>query len=201
MSKITSKRFVVRQSLIGKNQTIEVTFKNGNQVTYNHDKVYSIMKDNLNKLEYSFNSIERVGTPGVTGEGVPTPTVKLKVDSSIVTNISYYFDPSRTGTDSPIVEGSYLDVTNSPYLGNFTITSTSGQTITRGADTFKFSLNNEPEGAADITQASYTTSSVKAVGSIGAVRIVNSGGFYTRLPIVTSIQSNRQIERVLKLFL
>ena len=156
----------------------------------------SFSKDNLNKLEYSFNSIERVGTPGVTGEGVPTPTVKLKVDSSIVTNISYYFDPSRTGTDSPIVEGSYLDVTNSPYLGNFTITSTSGQTITRGADTFKFSLNNEPEGAADITQASYTTSSVKAVGSIGAVRIVNSGGFYTRLPIVTSIQSNRQIERV-----
>ncbi len=156
----------------------------------------SFSKDNLNKLEYSFNSIERVGTPGVTGEGVTSPTVKLKVDSSIVTNISYYFDPSRTGTDSPIVEGSYLDVTNSPYLGNFVITSTSGQTITRGADTFKFSLVNEPEGAADITQATYTTSSKKAVGSIGAVRIVNSGGFYTRLPIITSIQSNRQIERV-----
>ena len=156
----------------------------------------SFSKDNLNKLEYSFNSIERVGTPGVTGEGVPNPTVKLKVDNTIVTNISYYFDPSRTGTDSPIVEGSYLDVTNSPYLGNFVITSTSGQTITRGADTFKFSLINEPEGDADITQTSYTTSSVKAVGSIGAVRIVNSGGFYTRLPIVSSIQSNRQIERV-----
>ena len=50
MSKITSKRFVVRQSLIGKNQTIEVTFKNGNKVKYNHDKVYSIMKDTLSKL-------------------------------------------------------------------------------------------------------------------------------------------------------
>ena len=50
MSKITSKRFVVRQSLIGKNQTIEVTFKNGKSVTYNHDKVFSIMKDTLTTL-------------------------------------------------------------------------------------------------------------------------------------------------------
>ena len=50
MSKLTSKRFVVRKSLVGKNQTIEVTFKNGNSVTYNHDKVYDIMKENLEKL-------------------------------------------------------------------------------------------------------------------------------------------------------
>ena len=50
MSNLTSKRFVVRQSLIGKNQTIEVTFKNGKKVKYNHDKVYSIMKDTLTKL-------------------------------------------------------------------------------------------------------------------------------------------------------
>jgi|TARA_Y100001951_G_scaffold65951_2_gene52992 hypothetical protein len=58
MSNLKSKRFVVRKSLIGKNQTIEVTFKNGNQVTYNHDKVYSIMKDNLNKL----NCFEKYGS-------------------------------------------------------------------------------------------------------------------------------------------
>ena len=50
MSNLTSKRFVVRQSLIGKKQTIEVTFKNCNKVKYNHDKVYSIMKDTLSKL-------------------------------------------------------------------------------------------------------------------------------------------------------
>ena len=58
MSNLKSKRFVIRKSLIGKNQTIEVTFKNGNQVTYNHDKVYSIMKDNLNKL----NCFEKYGS-------------------------------------------------------------------------------------------------------------------------------------------
>jgi hypothetical protein len=55
---LKSKRFVIRKSLIGKNQTIEVKFKNGNSVTYNHDKVYSIMKDNLNKL----NCFEKYGS-------------------------------------------------------------------------------------------------------------------------------------------
>ena len=156
----------------------------------------SFSKDNLNKLEYSFNSIDRVGTPGVTGAGNPNPTVKLKVDRGIVTNISYYFDPSRTGADSPVSDGSYLDVTNSPYLGTFEVQSVQGATITRGADIIRFPLNNEPEAAADVNQASYMTSSVKAVGSIGAIRIVNPGGFYTRLPVVTGIQSTRQIERV-----
>jgi len=58
MSNLKSKRFVVRKSLIGKNQTIEVTFKNGNSVTYNHDKVYSLMKENLNKL----NCFEKYGS-------------------------------------------------------------------------------------------------------------------------------------------
>ena len=44
------KRFVVRKSLIGKNTTINVEFKNGKKVSYNHDKVYEIMKDKLNTL-------------------------------------------------------------------------------------------------------------------------------------------------------
>lgn len=50
MSNLKSKRFVVRQSLIGKNQVIEVTFKNGKSVTYNHDKVYEIMKSRLENM-------------------------------------------------------------------------------------------------------------------------------------------------------
>ena len=48
---LKSKRFVVRLSLVGKNQLIEFTNKKGNTVTYNHDKVYSIMKDKLNSLD------------------------------------------------------------------------------------------------------------------------------------------------------
>ena len=47
---INSKRFVVRQSLIGKDETINVTFKNGKTVTYNHDKVFDIMKDKLEAM-------------------------------------------------------------------------------------------------------------------------------------------------------
>ena len=48
---LKSKRFVVRLSLVGKNQLIEFTNKKGNTVTYNHDKVYSIMKSKLNSLD------------------------------------------------------------------------------------------------------------------------------------------------------
>ena len=50
MSKLNSKRFVIRKSLIGKNQIIEVTFKNGKQVTYNHDEVYEVMKSKLDTM-------------------------------------------------------------------------------------------------------------------------------------------------------
>ena len=47
---INSKRFVVRQSLVGKNKTIKVEFKNGKTATYNHDKVFAIMRDKLEAM-------------------------------------------------------------------------------------------------------------------------------------------------------
>ena len=47
---INSKRFVIRKSLIGKDTTINVEFKNGKTCTYNHDKVFEIMKDKLTLL-------------------------------------------------------------------------------------------------------------------------------------------------------
>ena len=50
MTKLNSKRFVVRQSLIGKNAEITFTNKKGDSITYNHDKVFSIMKENLTNL-------------------------------------------------------------------------------------------------------------------------------------------------------
>ena len=45
-----SKRFVVRKSLIGKNQMISFTTKKGDEVMYNHDKVFEIMKSTLESL-------------------------------------------------------------------------------------------------------------------------------------------------------
>ena len=50
MNELKMKRFVVRKSLIGKNQIITFTNKKGDEVTYNHDKVYEIMKDKLETL-------------------------------------------------------------------------------------------------------------------------------------------------------
>ena len=50
MQTLKSKRFVVRKSLIGKNQIIEFTNKKGDTYTYSHDKVYEIMKEKLEKM-------------------------------------------------------------------------------------------------------------------------------------------------------
>jgi hypothetical protein len=50
MNTLKSKRFVIRQSLIGKNTVISVTFKSGKTVKYNHDIAYGIMKSKLETM-------------------------------------------------------------------------------------------------------------------------------------------------------
>ena len=50
MNILKSKRFVVRKSLIGKNQVIEFVNKKGDKITYNHDKVFEVMKAKLETL-------------------------------------------------------------------------------------------------------------------------------------------------------
>ena len=50
MNNITSKRFVVRKSLLNTNTNITFTTKKGKTITYSHDKVFNIMKDNLTTL-------------------------------------------------------------------------------------------------------------------------------------------------------
>ena len=50
MNNITSKRFVVRKSLLNTNTEITFTTKKGKTYKYNHDKVFNIMKDTLTKL-------------------------------------------------------------------------------------------------------------------------------------------------------
>ena len=50
MSTLNSKRFVIRKSLIGKNQIISFTNKKGITIEYNHDIAYEIMKDKLNSM-------------------------------------------------------------------------------------------------------------------------------------------------------
>ena len=50
MNTITSKRFVVRKSLLNTNTNITFTTKQGKTITYSHDKVFNIMKDTLTNL-------------------------------------------------------------------------------------------------------------------------------------------------------
>ena len=52
MSTLNSKRFVIRKSLIGKNQIINFTNKKGITIEYNHDIAYEIMKDKLNAMNF-----------------------------------------------------------------------------------------------------------------------------------------------------
>ena len=47
---VKSKRFVVRKSLLGKETLIEFVNKNGDKITYDHDKAYEVMKETLDNL-------------------------------------------------------------------------------------------------------------------------------------------------------
>jgi len=43
-------RFVIRKSLIGKNEVITFTNKKGNEVKYNHDEVYNTHKERFESM-------------------------------------------------------------------------------------------------------------------------------------------------------
>ena len=50
MSKLETKRFVIRKSLIGKNTIITFVNKKQEKVSYNHDEVYNTHKEKLTTL-------------------------------------------------------------------------------------------------------------------------------------------------------
>ena len=47
---LTTKRFVIRKSLIGKNTIITFTNKKQEEVSYNHDEVYNTHSDKFNSM-------------------------------------------------------------------------------------------------------------------------------------------------------
>tara|TARA_A200000113_G_scaffold226021_1_gene249552 strand:- start:21434 stop:43285 length:21852 start_codon:yes stop_codon:yes gene_type:complete len=157
----------------------------------------SFSQDNQYKLEYSFNNIERIGTPGINAAGSSAPFVKFSVLGD-VTNISYYFDPSRTGADSPVGDNSFIDVITTPFQGTFAVS----QVLTDFQ--FRFPLLKEPERSSaeiindefDNPYSFYSTTSTRAVGPINTIKLVSPGGFYQKLPIISDIASFRQIEKI-----
>ena len=50
METLKSKRFVIRKSLLGKGTLVEFVNKKGDQITYDHDKAYEVMKETLDNL-------------------------------------------------------------------------------------------------------------------------------------------------------
>lgn len=154
----------------------------------------SFYRDNLYKIEYTFKNITRKGTPGFDEPG-NSPFISFKLTSDAA-NITYYADPSNLTSDGPVNTSSYIDVITSPYIGTYTITELQGGTVTQGPNKFKFELPSEPEKTAVASSSSYSTTSVKTVGPIAKVKLVNGGGFYKKLPQISDIQSSRKIERV-----
>jgi hypothetical protein len=51
LNELTTKRFVIRKSLIGKNVVITFTNKKGNECTYNHDDVYNKNQAKLDNMK------------------------------------------------------------------------------------------------------------------------------------------------------
>ena len=47
---LKTNRFVIRKSLVGKNQVISFTNKKGVNVKYNHDVAYKLLKSTLDNL-------------------------------------------------------------------------------------------------------------------------------------------------------
>ena len=156
----------------------------------------SFAQDNQYKLEYSFNVIEREGTPGLSS-ATETPVVKFTIGGE-VTNITYYFDPSRTGTTSPVGANSFIDVIKTPFDGRFTISEIISDTE------FRFPLLYEPEFTnaeiglddQDVPNTIYSTTSTKAIGPINSIKLISPGGFYKKLPVIDDISSNRKIEKL-----
>ena len=50
MSNLTTKRFVIRKSLIGKNTIITFVNKKQEKVSYNHDEVYNTHKERFEEM-------------------------------------------------------------------------------------------------------------------------------------------------------
>jgi hypothetical protein len=210
-SVLSKREFIVKLRDIAEsfltNQSITIFVKNpifkfiyGQQYTFDtsHSSMQghylSFYRDNLYKIEYTFKNIVRRGTPGFDEPG-NSPFISFKVTDDAA-NISYYADPSDLTSDGPVDNTSYIDVQPSPYIGSFEISDLAGGTVTSGPNRFKFVIDFEPEKIATTSLSSYSTTSTKAVGSIAKIRLVNGGGFYKKLPIVTGIASARKIERV-----
>ena len=79
---LESKRFVIRQTLVGKNQLVKVSFANGDVAEYNHDEVYELMKDKLALMNcfIKYKSYTSSASVPVIARSVSTITKAVKAE-------------------------------------------------------------------------------------------------------------------------
>lgn len=77
---LESKRFVIRKTLVGKNQLIKVTFANGDVAEYNHDEVYEVMKSKLETMNcfIKYKSYTSSASVPVVARSISTITKAVK---------------------------------------------------------------------------------------------------------------------------
>ena len=79
---LESKRFVIRKTLVGKNQLIKVNFANGDIAEYNHDEAYELMKDKLASMNcyIKYKSYTSSASVPVVARAIATITKAVKAE-------------------------------------------------------------------------------------------------------------------------
>ena len=80
---LESKRFVIRQTLVGKNQLIKVNFANGDVAEYNHDEAYELMKEKLVEMNcyIKYKSYTSSASVPVIARSIATITKAIKTEA------------------------------------------------------------------------------------------------------------------------
>lgn len=146
-------------------------------------------RDNLNKIEFDFRNIPLRNTSTTTTVGTYV-TIELTDD---IEQIIYYYAQDYSGDNSLVDPTSFVNIIDNPYSGTFTVTSKP----TTSSFTVNLTAEPDTETAANITSTKYSTTSKNVTGPISTVKLINSGGFYRKLPEVTGIITNRNITKII----
>jgi hypothetical protein len=142
--------------------------------------------------------ISGIGTIGITS----TANITLTINDSTPTNLFYKLVPTNLDRNSQIKKDILIDtevrgfnkitLSESKYNGEYSVVGITSAT-------FSFNILEFPEEPI-YTQGIeyYTNNSLSAQGSIYEVKVLSKGKGYSRLPSVTSIESNLGLNAIVK---
>ena len=146
-------------------------------------------KDNLNKIEFDFRNIPLRNSSSITTAGTSV-TIELTDD---IEQIIYYYAQDYSGDNSLVDPTSFVNIIDNPYSGTFAVSSKP----TSSSYTVNLSSEPDTEIAANIGTSKYSTTSTNVTGPISTVKLINSGGFYRKLPEVTGVVTERNITKII----